>query len=189
MFNVDENEKTKKSLSSNVSIGIGGTLIMVIFVVLCLTIFATLSFTTAYSDLKLSKKTEEMTKDYYVAHKNAEEKLSDVYDKLISAQSDLNRISDTTVSKIDNFYVIASKKLMELDGISIIKQDKSNIYSDFAIYYESLGELNQKICVTLNIYYDEIKNEPCYEIISWNLTNIELPSYEEEIYNLWEGID
>jgi hypothetical protein len=189
MFNVDENIKTKRESSSNVSIGIGGILIIVIFVILCLTIFATLSFTTAYSDLKLSKKTEQMTNDYYLAHKRAEEKLSEIYDKLISVQSDLTLKYDKDVSKLDNFNIIATSKLTDLNGIEVVKQDESNNSSDLVIYYEALGDFNQKICVTLNIYYDDIKNEPYYEIVSWNLSNIELPNYEEEIYDLWEGID
>lgn len=189
MFNVDEIEIKKKSTTSNVSIGIGGTLIMVIFVVLCLTIFATLSFTTAYSDLKLSKKTEEIITDYYATNKKAEEKLSEVYDKLISAQNELNINYDINISKTANFRATATEKLMELNDVTIVKNEENNSFSEFAIYYESLGDLNQKICVTLNIYFDEEKNEPYYEIVSWNLTNIELPSYEEEIYDLWEGIE
>ena len=41
---------------TNVSVGMGGTLVVTVFVVLCLMIFAALSFTTAYSDLKLPLK-------------------------------------------------------------------------------------------------------------------------------------
>jgi len=189
MFNTDEIDKIKKETTSNVSIGIGGTLIIVIFVVLCLTIFATLSFTTAYSDLKLSKKTEEVTKDYYATNAIAEERLSEVYNKLISVKNELSINYDTNVSKAYYFNVVATKKLMELDYVTIVKKDEKNSFTDLTIYYDALGNLNQKICVTLNIYYDDVKNEPYYEIATWNLTNIELPIYEEETYDLWEGIE
>jgi len=174
---------------SSASVGIGGTLIIVIFVVLCLTIFAVLSFTTAYSDLKLSRKAEQMTVDYYIAHGKAEEKLAEVYEKLLYAQKELNIKYDENVSKSDNFNNLAYEKVREIDDISVIKKNENNIYSDFTIYYEALGEKNQKICVTLNIFYDKMQDEPYYEIASWNLSNIELPSYEENTFDLWDGVD
>lgn len=189
MFNMNPNEKARKKLTGNVSIGIGGTLIMVMFVVLCLTIFAILSFTTANSDLKLSKKTEESIADYYDIHGRAEEKLSEVYQKLIDVQNELMLETENNISITDKFYVVATQKIMALDDLSIIKSYEDNQDNYLTIYYEVFGELNQKICVTLNILYDEIKNQPYYEIVSWNLSNINLPGYEEELYDLWEGVN
>lgn len=189
MFNAEEIGEAKKNSSSGAAVGIGGTLIMVIFVALCLTIFATLSFTTAYSDLKLSKKTEQMTKDYYLAHKRAEEKLSEVYEKLLSSQNTVTNNIDNNLSISENFKSTAKEKVTEINGISILENENDREYYSFTVYYEALGNLNQKICVTLNIFYDEVKNEPYYEIVSWNLANINLPSYNEEVYQLWEGID
>jgi len=155
---------------SNSDVGFGGTIIIVIFVVLCLTILSTLSFTTAYSDLKLSKKTEEITADYYAAHGKAEEKLEEIYGILISEDAES-----------------AKGIVKELKGVTVIEEDVSN--NNYLIYYESLGDKNQKICVTLNIFYDENTMKPYYEITSWNLANIELPEYEDENYDLWKGID
>jgi len=186
--NIEENRKPKES-SSSTSFGIGGTLIMVIFVSLCLTIFATLSFTTAYSDLKLSKKTQEMTKDYYVASGRAEEKLYQIYDKLLATKNDLGLQGNNSIYFLEDYNILAQKRVLKLGDLKILDSMKDSKDYIFTVYYESLGDLNQKICVTLNVYLDEIKVEPYYEIVSWNLSNIEIPSYEENVYDLWEGID
>ncbi|WP_326910358.1 hypothetical protein [Sedimentibacter sp. MB31-C6] len=167
---------------------LGGSLVIIIFVVLCLIILATLSFTTTYSDLKLSNKTEDITTDYYYMHGKAKEKLANINDKLTIANLKLQNKKNINVSESENFNYLAIQELQKIDSITIIKENKDNIYSDFYISYEILGNLNQKINVKLNILYDSTIGEPSYEIISWTLSNIKLPSYDEDTYNLWEGI-
>ncbi len=156
-----ENKKT------NVSVGMGGTLIITVFVVLCLMIFAALSFSTAYSDLKLSKKAQEMTRDYYSIHGRAEEILSQISDVLYD--SDVNEKEEIIISK-----------LSAIDFVSFI--DEENLVAE----YEVLGQKNQKINVILNILHDS--KGYYYEIAAWNLSNIQLPIYEDEIIDIWEGI-
>lgn len=173
--------ENRSSKLSNVTIGMGGALIIIIFVVLCLTVFSVLSFTTAYSDLKLAKKTEEFTYDYYKAHGKAEKKLAEIYEVLLS----VNNSIESEISPSEAFYIKVADVLTEIDGVSLI--DSNN--DSFALYYEAFGDKNQKICVTLNIIYDEESNIPYYDIVTWNLAAIELPLYEEEEYNLWEGFE
>ena len=156
-----ENKKT------NVSLGMGGTLIITVFVVLCLMIFAALSFSTAYSDLKLSKKAQEMTRDYYSIHGRAEEILYQISDVLY--ESDAKEKEEIIISK-----------LSAIDFVSFI--DEENLVAE----YEVLGQKNQKIRVSLNILHDS--KGYYYEIAAWNLSNIQLPIYEDEIIDIWEGI-
>jgi hypothetical protein len=148
----------------NVSIGMGGTLIITVFVVLCLMVFAVLSFTTAYSDLKLSNKAQEITADYYGIHGRAEEKLSEINDILYKTDDD-KILSD----------------LSNIDEVSFV--DKENL----TLQYEVLGQKNQKISISLNILHDA--KGYYYQIAAWNLSNIELPVYEDEIIDVWEGIE
>lgn len=164
--------ENKNSNLSNVSIGIGGTLIITIFVVLCLTVFSVLSFTTAYSDLKLANKSEKMAYEYYEVHGKAEEKLAQIHTLLTSSEN----IKDT---------VDAAEMLSEVNGSKIIQINDDSL----KISYESLGNKNQKIIVTLNIMYDKEKNEHDYNIETWNLSAIELPVYEVENFDLWEGFE
>ncbi len=161
-------------MKSNISMGIGGTLVIVIFVVLCLTVFATLSFTTAYSDMKLVNKTQEMTSEYYTIEGYAEIKLSEIYDMMIIASYGDN----------DNYYEILSHLLLQSEDVVLLNNDINN----FKIYYEVHDNRKQKLCVTLKVLYNDA-NKPTYEIITWNLANMELPVYEEENINLWEGIE
>ncbi|MDD4780366.1 MAG: hypothetical protein PHT02_07160 [Tissierellia bacterium] len=162
-------------LTSN-SIGVGGSLIMVIFVMLCLTVFSVLSFTTAYSDLKLSVNSEEMTVDFYEINGKGEKKLAEINEKLLS----INK----TDLKDNNFKKVIIEKLKDIKDIVITEELEHVI-----VYYESIGEKNQKICITLKILIHEKNYRLYYEIISWNLTNIEIPEYDEETYDLWEGVD
>ena len=151
---------------TNVSVGMGGTLIITVFVVLCLMIFASLSFVTAYSDLKMSKKAQEITADYYNIHGNAEEKLAEISDVLYDI--DINEEKDKIL-----------RKLSDIDGVRV---DEENL----TLQYEVLGLKNQKISVDLNILQTD---RFYYEIEAWNLSSIELPIYEDEIIDIWEGIE
>jgi len=163
-------------MKNNISMGMGGTIIIIIFVVLCLMVFATLSFTTAYSDLKLVNKTQEMTYDYYTIEANAEIKLSQIYDMMIQAARGN--------SDMDTYYKNLSELLSQTEDLKVLNEDEN----DFKVYYEVIGNNNQKICVTLKILYNEM-DKTSYEILTWNLSNIELPVYEEENFDLWEGIE
>ncbi|MDD2494827.1 MAG: hypothetical protein PHE29_06495, partial [Tissierellia bacterium] len=128
-------------LTSN-SIGVGGSLIMVIFVMLCLTVFSVLSFTTAYSDLKLSVNSEEMTVDFYEINGKGEKKLAEINEKLLS----INK----TDLKDNNFKKVIIEKLKDIKDIVITEELEHVI-----VYYESIGEKNQKICITLKILIHE----------------------------------
>ena len=151
---------------TNVSVGMGGTLIITVFVVLCLMIFASLSFVTAYSDLKMSKKAQEITADYYNIHGNAEEKLAEISDVLYDI--DINEEKDKIL-----------RKLSDIDGVRVDEENST-------LQYEVLGSKNQKISVDLNILQTD---RFYYEIEAWNLSSIELPIYEDEIIDIWEGIE
>lgn len=177
----DYNRTARKNTSSSISLGVGGTLIIVIFVVLCLTVFATLSFTAAYADLKLSNKTAQITEDYYNTHALAEEKLSEVYAGLIAA----NEQSKSGAG--GNFNELAKANIAALEGVSITENPDSE--ASFSVSYEALGAINQKICVNLDIFYDADQAKPYYSITSWNLSNITLPNYEETTINLWKGTE
>lgn len=59
-------------------IGIGGISILAVFVVLCLTTLATLSFVTAQADLRLAEKTAAAQQQYYAADAQAEHILADI---------------------------------------------------------------------------------------------------------------
>jgi hypothetical protein len=166
----------KSTRLTNVSIGMGGALIITIFVVLCLTVLSALSFTTAYSDLKLVNKTEEFNKDYYNVHGMAEEKLAEINTALMSLAE--------TIPQMDDFLRSAADEVSKIPGVSVTQFDNSS----FTLYYEVLGEKNQKLCATIDVIFKE-NQVPVYNIATWNLETIVPPTYEEENYQLWEGFE
>ncbi len=64
--------------------GIGSSSILVIFVILCLVSFATLSIVSANADYKLSSKVLDRTTAYYMACNQAEQNLVQLENTLIS---------------------------------------------------------------------------------------------------------
>ena len=78
-------KQQSKNHSAGVSIGMVS--ILMIFVVLCLTTFATLSFVSARADLKLSKKASDSVSEYYAADSAAETYLAQIAIQLETADS------------------------------------------------------------------------------------------------------
>lgn len=151
---------------AHVPVGVGGILIITVFISLCLMIFAVLSFAAAYSDLKLAKRAQDMTEDYYGIHGKAEEKLSEINDVLFEINT--NKTNEKVIDRLSSVY-----------GISFIDEET-------VIQYEVQGEKNQKISVILNILHDSTGYY--YEIASWKLSNIDMPDYEDEIIDVWKGM-
>ena len=69
-------------------IGAGGLSILAIFVVLCLTTFAALSFMTARADRTLSRKAADAARAYYAADTQAERRLAELIE--LAAEDDWN---------------------------------------------------------------------------------------------------
>ncbi len=91
-------KQQSKNHSAGVSIGMVS--ILMIFVVLCLTTFATLSFVSARADLKLSKKASDSVSEYYAADSAAETYLAQIASQLETADSSWQQIvslSDTSL--------------------------------------------------------------------------------------------
>lgn len=60
-------------------VNVGGSSILVIFILLCLTTFATLSMVSANADLKLTEKAASATQEYYAADAQAERTLAVIH--------------------------------------------------------------------------------------------------------------
>lgn len=64
-----------------------------IFVVLCLATFGTLSFVTANADYKISGKTVQNVQSYYQTLRKSEEKMQEIDSTILQARSDAKRAS------------------------------------------------------------------------------------------------
>ncbi|MCL2016175.1 MAG: hypothetical protein FWG68_08025 [Defluviitaleaceae bacterium] len=77
--------------SSIGSVNIGGSSILVIFVLLCLTTFATLAMVSATANYRISARTAEASTAYYAADSYAEELLAQI-SLIVNTENDLNII-------------------------------------------------------------------------------------------------
>lgn len=120
-------------------INIGSSSLIMIFVILCLVCFATLSIVSAVADRKLSKKVTDRSDVYYEACNLANEKLAQI-------DQSLSEIYKETSSQIAYF-------------------EKAGNTIDFSI---PVGEIHT-LCVSLRITYPDSPDKTYYEITSWNL--------------------
>lgn len=68
----------------SMGVNVGSASIVMIFAVLCLTVFSTLSFVTANHERKLTEKSTIAVQQYYDADWKCEEKYQQIYEKLQS---------------------------------------------------------------------------------------------------------
>ncbi len=91
------------------SSGIGGSLILVIFIVLTITVFSVLTLVSAQNELNAVTKSKKMAEAYYIAEKNAAEKCGQINEIMSS--------NDDFAQKLSALAAIeANAELMENDG-------------------------------------------------------------------------
>lgn len=132
-------------------INVGSSSILLIFVILCLVSFATLSIVSANADAKLSRKVVERTTAYYEACNGAQADIA-------SLDNTLKAIYADSFDE-DEYFMAAGRKKTYIFPISDL----------------------QTLSVSLDILYPEEAGEPFYHITSWQvLTNSSALKDEEE---------
>lgn len=122
-------------------LNIGSSSILLIFLILCLVSFATLSIVSAHADSKLSRKVLDRTTGYYEACNEAEIALANI---------------DSTLSTVYRESA-DSKAYFEAVGH----------HKSYAIPISELQTLH----VTIEILYPENANDTFYRITSWQVVN------------------
>lgn len=132
-------------------INVGSSSILLIFVILCLVSFATLSIVSANADAKLSGKVVERTTAYYEACNKAQTDIASMDDTLKAVYAD-------SFDEDEYFMAVGHKKT----------------------YIFPISDL-QTLSVSLDILYPEQAGEPFYRITSWQvLTNSSALEEEED---------
>lgn len=139
---------TFRSSGPSFSTGIGSSSILVIFVILCLVSFATLSIVSANADFKLSTKVLDRTTTYYEASNQVESLLAQLDQTLLSAY-------EASSSEEEYF---------ESAGHS----------QSFLIPLSDLQSLE----VTVSIEYPKKEGDTFYQIQSWQVITTEELDYE-----------
>ncbi len=128
----------KKEISG---LQIGTSSLILVFVVLCLTIFSLLSLVSAMNDMRLAQKSLTATAQYYEADSLAEKKLKEIDHAIKNARSlkaELGEIYDPVTGKI---------------------------------YYEIPINENLVLCVELQVINGAKYGEKRYNILKWQEEN------------------
>lgn len=123
----------------NAGINVGSSSILVIFILLCLTTFATLSMVSAGADLLLTEKTAASVTEYYSADAQAEELMARI-DQVVKAQSKPNLPEGEFVS------ACAQALQQDVPAASAQQEDDSLL-----IRYEVPLNESQSLSVTLRM--------------------------------------
>lgn len=153
-------------------INIGSISILIIFVLLCLTTFATLSLVSANADAKLSNTAADSLSDYYLADARAEEILANIDSKL----------KDVSFNKTkQQYFNDCITSLSKLSNISTnIENEKLTI--NYNIKIDDKNELN----VALSVVYPKKSDDKLYRILKWKSVHTEQEIVEETL-NLWDN--
>ena len=137
----------KKSMGVN----IGSSSILLIFVILCLVSFATLSIVSANADYRLGQKILTRTTAYYDACNQAEKSIAAI---------------DRTL------WTVYETAANEEEYFATVGHDKS-----FLIPISDL----QNLSIRIEILYPEKEGDTCYRIESWQVINVENLEYNNSL--------
>lgn len=145
--------------------GVGSSSIIMIFIVLCLTTFSLLSYSSARTSLKFATKAKEYAEAFNAAELKANRTLAEIDKKLFQAQSSKNYGND----------VLA---LSSIEGVSTATDTNSYIIS-----YSSKIANNTYFQFELRVPLTP--SEERYKIVKWNTFSIEHDYNNGE--NIWDG--
>lgn len=140
-------------------VNIGSSLLMVIFLILCLVTFATLSLTSARSDYSFSERAAERRTQYYQACNTAEDVLAQIDEILVNTVT--SNHSPNWMNELD-FTQIDGKEFLEA-GLDI----------DLDIESASLSyqiPVNEKQALEVRLALTDNSSE-YYQIEKWQLVN------------------
>ena len=125
----------KEKKTSYPPIIIGTSFMLVLFIILCMVVFAILSLSTTMKDFHYSSKTAERTTDYYNANNTAEEVLMQIdsilidnntSDKIKEALLKINGLSVTAIEGTSDFTVEYAVSMNETKILQVILTTQIN---------------------------------------------------------------
>jgi hypothetical protein len=153
--------------------GIGVVTLFVVLLILCLTVFAVLTFASANADLRLSEKNVEMVETYYEAD-NAATRIS----AEVSAfwKQGAPKPGARAIAALEE--QIAAYERAEVTYATVSGDaDGGGLLVSYGVFVDTL--------LTLEVELSLPRGGVC-EILSWRVMADE-PSFEEEMLPVWEG--
>lgn len=133
-------------------LGIGAASIVLVLTIVCLSVFATLTLSSAQGDHTLSRKNLENATHYYEASNKANKKLAQIDEQLIKAFKK-SKNKKEYIKKV-------SRSVAALEGVSYNKKKHT------AKFQQQITK-KQQIIVKIQICYPKKKNDTYYKVITW----------------------
>lgn len=167
----------KKDKEHSSFVNIGSSSLLIIFLILCLAVFAILSLSSAKSDYSLSKRLAEHKTQYYEASSQAEVILDQI-DATLEETARTFSTSDSSSAAVSepSSYIEAVTEALDgasIDGISISCSLQNE---GLMISYEIPAGEKQSLTAAL-LVTDYTNNENYYEIHRWQIHTVDT----------WEG--
>lgn len=156
---MNREEKTRK-----IAMGVGYVSVMLIFAVICLTIFAVMSYKAAMSTDTFNDRSGEFLKQYYAADSKAKETLSKLDDAMQTARGSMF------------FEEEFEEAAAALDGVSI-KKSPSGFSASFDV------PINDRQTLAVSLRFD---NNGKYTIEQWQNIDKGFDDTESHL-NVWDG--
>lgn len=141
-------------------VNIGGASIIMVFSVLCLTIFSVLTLVSANAESSLANKSAKVVTDFYKADELATEKLASVY-QIVDEQDSLQNVK-ANIEKISKDILINEK-----NGMLYIS------------YFETIDD-SQQLAVVLRVDRKKV------DIVNWKVENTGEWEPDNSL-ELWQG--
>lgn len=156
--------ENKTERSRKIALGVGYVSVMLIFAVICLTIFAVMSFKAAMSTDSFNDRSGDFLRQYYAADTKAKETLSKLNDSMQAARG--------SMFFEEEFQASAG----ELDGVTI-KQTADGFSASYDV------PINDRQVLAVNIHFD---NNGKYSIDQWQNRDVSGEPAESHL-NVWDG--
>ena len=162
------------------SVNIGFSSILMVFIMICLVTFASLSLLTANSDYRLSQKMADKTTAYYTADTAAREASYEIEKYLTSLYL-------TSESHSDFYESIDEAQLKKELSEKIIHLSDSYHETFPVISFEIPVSTVQVLYVSLEIHYPEKDDDNFFSITKWSTKTLNSSPEEDTHLNLLGG--
>ena len=176
------------AFNNNRGVGAGGSSVLMVFVVLCLCIFGTLSLLSAHADLVISNKTVAAAEQYYRADAETERFLAVIDACLWAARQETAAIlaagdyTQEAMARLSQqgqnfllslpkpvgsddadeiYYYFVVSYLSELEGVMLIRDEASETVISFRVEINETRALSVKI--KINAYSAPLR----YDVLEW----------------------
>ena len=169
-----------KKVNKSSFINIGFSSIVMVFIMICLVTFATLSVLTAHSDYRISQKMADKTTAYYKADAIARDMLELLDNQLFNIYLEGSASND--------FYdAVAVTDFSAHAPSNIHNLTLTDTEDDIIISYEVPITEVQTLYVSLQVNYPFAESECFTTITRWQTVTENAPDESDEYFNLYTG--